>query len=352
MNNDAMRQGKAALPGADAGQAGFGALSRRLGSGVGSLAGVSLLLWELIAYGALLTGAAVMRLWDLGFRAVHHDESLHSFYSWQLAQGSGFRHDPLMHGPFQFEATAAIFFIFGDSDYTSRLLYAVAGIALVALPLFFRSRLGRLGALFTSVMLAFSPALLYFSRFARNDILMAVWALGLVICMWRYIDADSKGEGKNRYIYIAAALLALAFASKETAYLITALLGLFLALWLLFMNAPRILRKRGHTHRRDYDLVGNRAHRVGVAESARAAIVAARSGGVPAHSHHAHAADVVGGYRHIAGNAAAELVEPDIRDARRRRDCRLARWRRDTARIAADGNADGRVGCHGLLLGP
>ena len=232
----------AALPGAAYGQAGSGALSRRLGSDVGSLAGVSLLLWELIAYGALLAGSAVMRLWDLGFRAIHHDESLHSYYSWQLAQGSGFRHDPLMHGPFQFEATAAIFFIFGDSDYTSRLLYAVAGIALVALPLFFRSRLGRLGALFTSVMLAFSPALLYFSRFARNDILMAVWALGLVICMWRYIDADSKGESKNRYIYIAAALLALAFASKETSYLITALLGLFLALWLLFRNAPRILR--------------------------------------------------------------------------------------------------------------
>ncbi|MXY46061.1 MAG: TIGR03663 family protein, partial [Chloroflexi bacterium] len=184
----------------------------------------------------------VMRLWDLGFRAVHHDESLHSYYSWQLAQGSGFRHDPLMHGPFQFEATAAIFFIFGDSDYTSRLLYAVAGIALVALPLFFRSRLGRLGALFTSVMLAFSPALLYFSRFARNDILMAVWALGLVICMWHYIDADENDKGKSRYLYIAAALLALAFASKETAYLITAMLGLFLALWILCVNAPRILR--------------------------------------------------------------------------------------------------------------
>ena len=352
MNNDAMQQGNAALPGADAGQAGFGALSRRLGSGVGSLAGVSLLLWELIAYGALLTGAAVMRLWDLGFRAVHHDESLHSFYSWQLAQGSGFRHDPLMHGPFQFEATAAIFFIFGDSDYTSRLLYAVAGIALVALPLFFRSRLGRLGALFTSVMLAFSPALLYFSRFARNDILMAVWVLGLVICMWRYIDADSKDEGKNRYIYIAAALLALAFASKETSYLITALLGLFHGAVAAVHERAAHTAKRGHTHRRDYDLVGNRAHRVGVAESARAAVVAARSGGVLAHSHHAHAADVVGGYRHIAGNAAAELVEPDIRDARRRRDCRLARWRRDTARIAADGNADGRVGPDGLLLGP
>ena len=179
-----------------------------------------------------------MRLWDLGQRAVHHDESLHSFYSWKLANGNGFTHDPLMHGPLQFEANAAIFILFGDSDYTSRLLYAVAGAALVMLPFFFRGRLGRLGAIFTSVMLAFSPALLYFSRFARNDILMAVWVLGLVICMWRYID-----EGKSRYIYIAAALLALAFASKETAYLITALLGLFLTLWLLHRNVPRIIEQ-------------------------------------------------------------------------------------------------------------
>ena len=217
-----------------------GALNRTVSISLGRAAGVQMALWEMIAYGALIIAAAAMRLWDLGYRAVHHDESLHAFYSWKLADGQGFTHDPLMHGPFQFEATAVIFFIFGDSDYTSRLLYAIAGTALVALPILFRSRLGNLGAVFTSVMLAFSPALLYFSRFARNDILMAVWVFGIVICMWRYID-----EGRHRYIYIAAALLALAFASKETAYLITALLGLFLTLWLISQNLPSILRRTG-----------------------------------------------------------------------------------------------------------
>ena len=65
----------------------------------------------------------------------------------------------------------------------------------MALPFFFRARLGRIGALLTSAMLAFSPTLLYFSRFARNDVIMAVWALGLVISMWRYLD-----EGKPRYL--------------------------------------------------------------------------------------------------------------------------------------------------------
>ena len=181
--------------------------------------------WELAGYGALLIAAAVMRLWDLGSRAVHHDESLHAFYSWTLFKGDGYQHIPMMHGPFQFEANAGIFLVFGDSDYTSRLLYAVLGTVLVALPFFFRPRLSRMGALFTATLLAFSPTMLYFSRFARNDILMAVWTLGLIIAMWRYID-----EGKNRYLYIASALLALAFATKETAYIVTIVLAFFLAL--------------------------------------------------------------------------------------------------------------------------
>ncbi|MYE53768.1 MAG: TIGR03663 family protein, partial [Chloroflexi bacterium] len=237
MNNEIAQQ-SAPSPLSDREITGIGKFAQRLKAFFGSYARGRFGTWELIVYGALLVAAAAMRLWGLGHRAVHHDESLHSFYSWQLSQGNGFTHDPLMHGPLQFELNAAIFFIFGDSDYTSRLLYAVAGTVLVALPFFFRDRLGRLGALFTSVLLAFSPALLYFSRFSRNDILMAVWALGLVICMWRYID-----EGKNRYIYFAAGLLALAFASKETSYLITALLGLFLVLWILYRNVPRIVEK-------------------------------------------------------------------------------------------------------------
>ena len=208
-----------------------------------------------------------------------------------------------MHGPLQFEANAAIFFIFGDSDYTSRLLYAIAGTTLVALPMFFRSRLGRLGALFTSVMLAFSPALLYFSRFARNDILMAVWVLGLVICMWRYID-----EGKHRYVYIAAALLALAFASKETSYLITALLGPLSHAVGTISECPTHLGKSRHPHRRNHDCRCHWPLNIGVLESGQELVVVAGTCCVSADPYDAVPANVVGGYRHIPGHGATKLV--------------------------------------------
>ena len=167
--------------------------------------------------------AALMRLWDLGSRAMHHDESLHAWFAWNLSIGNGYSHNPMMHGPFQMEGQAVVFALLGDSEFTSRLLYAVAGTVLVALPIFFRDKLGHVGAVFVSGMLALSPTLLYFSRFARNDILMAVWTLGLMICMWRYLD-----EGKYRYLYLSAGLLALMFATKESAYIVTFIFGLYL----------------------------------------------------------------------------------------------------------------------------
>lgn len=180
--------------------------------------------WEALLYGGLLAVALVMRLWGLGERALHHDESLHAVYSWYLATGRGYRHDPMMHGPFQFHANALLFFLFGDTDFTARLLYVLFGTVLVGLPWLLRRQLGMAGALCAGALLAFSPTLFYFSRFARNDILMAVWTTLLMVCTWRYLE-----QGRPLYLYLFSALLALAFATNETAYFVALLLGGFLA---------------------------------------------------------------------------------------------------------------------------
>ena len=187
--------------------------------------------WERAAYAALFVGALIMRLWDLGARAIHHDESLHGFFAWQISTGSGYEHNPLMHGMFLFHSVAGSFFLFGDNDFTLRLPMAIFGSVLVLMPLLLRSRLGQVGALAAAVMLTFSPAMLYFSRFARNDIFMAVFVLGLFAMIWRYMD-----ERKNRYLYLAAAFLALGFTSKETMYLS----ALILVVGLLFLARTQV----------------------------------------------------------------------------------------------------------------
>jgi uncharacterized protein (TIGR03663 family) len=178
--------------------------------------------WEALAYAGLVAVAAIMRLWDLGTRAMHHDESLHVLYSWYLYAGRGYQHDPMMHGPFQFHANALIYFLFGDSDFTGRALYAVFGTVLVLVPFFMRDLLGRFGALATAVMLAFSPTMLYYSRFARNEILMAVFNLVLAIAAWRYIQTKQP-----RWLYLGAAMMALGFTTNETQYITVAIFGSF-----------------------------------------------------------------------------------------------------------------------------
>ncbi|MCK4696959.1 MAG: TIGR03663 family protein, partial [Dehalococcoidia bacterium] len=169
--------------------------------------------WEIALYALLIVIALVMRLWELGARAIHYDEVLHLVYSWNFAQGQGYSHDPMMHGPFQFDGNALIFFLFGDSDFTARLLPVIFGTALVALPFFLRRYLGRWGSLAVATLLAFSPLLLYYSRYARNDIYSAFWSLLLVVCMWRYFE-----ERKARYLYIGAAALSFSFCTKEATY--------------------------------------------------------------------------------------------------------------------------------------
>ncbi|HLF28009.1 MAG TPA: hypothetical protein VJG32_16870 [Anaerolineae bacterium] len=87
------------------------------------------LTWETVLVGVMLIAALVTRLWALDARVMSHDESLHVFYSWQLATGRGFAHNPMtpaptgrcgVHGPFLFEATALMNVLFGASDFTSR----------------------------------------------------------------------------------------------------------------------------------------------------------------------------------------------------------------------------------------
>ena len=66
-------------------------------------------------YASLVLVALAMRLYDLGGRAVHHDESLHGYFAYQMFVGGGYDHNPLMHGMFLFHSIATSFFLFGDS---------------------------------------------------------------------------------------------------------------------------------------------------------------------------------------------------------------------------------------------
>ena len=193
-------------------------------------------------WGVIFLGA-VLRFWGLGDKPLHHDESLHAYFSLQLLHNnmqnwlacfsptaSCYRYDPLLHGPFQFHAIALVYQIsqwlgvydHGVNTFTVRIAAATLGTVIVGLPYFLRDYLGKIGAWLACFLLAVSPSMVYFSRFAREDIYMACFTLLMIVGVARYIK-----ERSMRWIIIAAAAFALSYATKEATFLSIAIFGSF-----------------------------------------------------------------------------------------------------------------------------
>jgi uncharacterized protein (TIGR03663 family) len=190
--------------------------------------------WEKAIYAGIFLLAVASRFWDLGARAMSHDESLHALYSYYLYNGAGYVHNPMMHGPFLFHANALIYFLLGDSDFTARIAPALFGVFLVLSPLLLRRWLGRLGAVVTSVLILISPSILYYSRYIRNDIYIAVWTILLIVALFHFLE-----DHKPRWFYLGAAVLMLSLATKENSYIFAFIGLIFIVEMVLWERASR-----------------------------------------------------------------------------------------------------------------
>ena len=87
---------------------------------------------EKIAWIVLVLIALLSRTIMLGARAMTHDESLHTVYSFQLFDGRGYQHQPMMHGPLKFILNPLMYFLFGVNDWSARIQVALFGVVMVA----------------------------------------------------------------------------------------------------------------------------------------------------------------------------------------------------------------------------
>ena len=185
--------------------------------------------WEAITYIAIFAMAVFTRFFMLGERAMSHDESLHTRYSYNLAVDGNFQHTPLMHGPVLFHFTALFYFLFGANDFTSRLYTAILGIAVVIMPLLFRRWLGKWGALLASIMLLISPITLYYNRYIRHDTPNIFFSLLMIYGIFMYLSGPEGQKRREHWLYLIAGAMLLNLGSKETAFIYVAIMGLYLA---------------------------------------------------------------------------------------------------------------------------
>lgn len=176
------------------------------------------LTWEHAFYLVILVLSVITRLWAVGERALHHDETLHAEYSFSLFSGFGFVHDPLLHGPFLYIMGAFSYFLFGDSDATARLSPAIFSIALGMTPFLLRNEIGRTGAIVAAIIMLFSPVFLYIGRFFRHDIYAVLFEVLVLISLIRYARHRDP-----RWLILGAVTFSLMLTTLETAYLYLAI---------------------------------------------------------------------------------------------------------------------------------
>ena len=173
----------------------------------------------------ILLVTIALRFYALDLKLFHHDEAIHAWFSYRLLTEGIYTYDPMYHGPFLYYTAAGMFSLFGDSDLVGRLLPAIFGTALVALvyPIYKLGYLDKKQALIAALFLAVSPNMVYFSRFLRNDIYIAVFSMVLLVALLYYFDRH-----KVQYMLIAGAAAGLGMSTKENMPIILLTFGVYL----------------------------------------------------------------------------------------------------------------------------
>ncbi|MBF0524521.1 MAG: TIGR03663 family protein [Deltaproteobacteria bacterium] len=193
---------------------------------------------ETAAWVILLFLAACLRFYGLGDRAMSHDESLHAYYSYELFKKGIFVHDPMMHGPFLFHLNSAVYYLFGDTDFTARLAPAVLSLGALILIWRLRRYIGRPAALIAGVLLTISPGVLFYSRYIRNEAYLLLFVLLWAWGAFRYLDTR-----KPRWLYLMILGMTFSFAAKEVSFIYGAIFGGFfvgLACWRAYHHRESI----------------------------------------------------------------------------------------------------------------
>lgn len=189
----------------------------------------------LIVVGIALAGF-VARIVFLGDRTAHWDEARVAYWTLDYLQTGLFEYQPIIHGPFVQQVNRVVFAILGATDFTMRLAVAVLGSVLPLSALFFRERLREIETVALAAFFAFDPLLLYYSRFLRSDVPLAVFMVLAFGCFVRALDTR-----RVRSFHVGVLALAFGFTTKE--YVVVYLVIWLGALCLLFDH--RLFLDRG-----------------------------------------------------------------------------------------------------------
>jgi uncharacterized protein (TIGR03663 family) len=194
--------------------------------------------WTL--FGLLAAVCVFSRLYELGFKALMHDESLFVYYTqYQLYRGWTYNYMPILHGPLMLQIQAVIFHVFGNSDFTMRLGCALLGIAGFFVIWGLRPWFGEGGMWVALVFYTLSTGVTFYQRFFRNDALFMFLSLGIIYCACRWYRTGSR-----RWLVALVTAITLMFCNKENCVIFYFSGLTFFLFWVVQDTVQRFLQPR------------------------------------------------------------------------------------------------------------
>jgi len=194
---------------------------------------------------AVAVGAAALRLPRLALRPMHGDEANQAVKTANLygcdmripgVEPGEYKYDPHdHHGPTLYYLALPVLWAAGAetapeiSDAMLRLVPAVFGVLAVLLLVLMSDGLGRPAAVCAGVLAALSPALVFYSRYYVQEMLLVCFTFAFLATAWRYVATR-----KAAWAVAAGACLGLMHATKEPWVLAAASMVAALGLVLLW----------------------------------------------------------------------------------------------------------------------
>ena len=173
----------------------------------------------------LIAGAALaFRTLKMDLRPVHHDEANQMLKFARLLEKGEYHYDPHQHhGPTLYYLTLPSAWLTAGTDFeattveTFRIVPVIFGVGLILLLILVKDGLGWEGVIWGGILTAVSPAMVYYSQFYIQEMLLVFFTFGAIGCGWRYYCSRKAG-----WAAATGAFLALTHATKETCVLAAA----------------------------------------------------------------------------------------------------------------------------------
>jgi uncharacterized protein (TIGR03663 family) len=184
--------------------------------------------------------ALALRLPRLQQRPMHGDEAVHAIKFEELLEEGVYKYDPEeYHGPTLNYLTLIPAKLTGAenlaqvTEFTLRIVPVFFGVCLVLLLMLVVDGLGTAAAVYAAILTAVSAAMVFYSRYYIQEMLLVCFTFGAIVSGYRYTQSK-----KIAWALLTGAFLGLMHATKETC--IIAFGAIFLAFLLTLLSGrPR-----------------------------------------------------------------------------------------------------------------